>query len=186
MRALLINPKSPESFWTFGEVCKSLGRKVLTQPLGLITMAALLPREWDLRLIDCDAQEITAADWDWADMIMLGGMIVQRESLLALIKEAKARSKFVVAGGPYPTSLPDEVLEAGCDFLVRGEGERSVPAFLEALKNGKTKGVVENTESPTCTSPLSQDSILSILMITLLWESRPPVGVHLIASSATL
>src|SRR5208283_2133138 len=118
MRVLLINPKSPESFWTFREVCKSLGRKALTQPLGLITMAALLPGEWDLRLIDCNAREVTAADWDWAEMVMLSGMIVQRDSQFALIREAKARGKLVVAGGPYATSLPDQVLEAGSDFLV--------------------------------------------------------------------
>jgi radical SAM superfamily enzyme YgiQ (UPF0313 family) len=148
MRVLLINPKSPESFWTFREVCKSLGRKALTQPLGLITMAALLPAEWELRLIDCNAREVTGADWDWAEMVMLSGMIVQRSSQFALIREAKARGKLVVTGGPYATSLPEQVLEAGSDFLVKGEGESSIPVLLDALKKGQTAGVIENTEKP--------------------------------------
>ena len=148
MRALLINPKSPESFWTFREACKSQGRKALTQPLGLITVAALLPSEWDFRLVDCNAREVTGPDWDWAEMVMLTGMIVQRDSLLTLIQEAKQRDKLVVVGGPYSTSLPHEVLEAGCDFLVRGEGENSIPLFLEALEKGETKGVIENPDKP--------------------------------------
>ncbi|MBI4964400.1 MAG: B12-binding domain-containing radical SAM protein [Desulfomonile tiedjei] len=148
MRALLVNPKTPESFWTFPDACEFLGRKALTPPLGLITVAALLPEQWEFRLVDLVARGLTEDDWNWAEIVMISGMIVQRDSLLALVKEAKQRGKRIVVGGPYPTSLPNEALEAGCDFLVRGEGESAIPLFLEALEQGKTSGIVENQNKP--------------------------------------
>ncbi len=154
MRVLLINPESPDSFWTFRDACKFLGRRALNPPLSLMTVAALLPRQWKFRLVDLAARSLSNDDWDWADMVMLSGMIVQREGMLALIQEAKKRGKRVVAGGPYATSLPHEVLEAGCDFLVRGEGESAIPLFLKALDEGKTEGVIENPARPDmCDSP---------------------------------
>jgi radical SAM superfamily enzyme YgiQ (UPF0313 family) len=148
MRVLLVNPAAPESFWTFRKSCEFSGHKALNPPLGLVTVAALLPCEWDFRLVDLLAQNLSNDHWDWADTVMLSGMIIQRESLLALVQEAKQRGKRVVVGGPYPTSLPNEVLEAGCDFLVRGEGESAIPLFLKALEAGKTRGVIENSDKP--------------------------------------
>jgi len=163
MQVLLINPETPESFWTFRDVCEFEGRKAVTTPLGLITVAALLPSEWDVRLADLVARRLTEADWDWADMVMLSGMIVQRESLLALIKEAKLRGKTVVAGGPYPTSLPNEVLDAGCDFLVRGEGESAIPLFLAALEQGKKGGLIESPGRPDMSdSPTPRFDLLNL------------------------
>jgi len=150
MRVLLVNPASPESFWTFRNACEFLGRKTLNPPLSLVTVAALLPREWEFRLVDLAARTLCNDDWNWADMVMLSGMIVQRDGLLALVREAKQRGKPVVAGGPYATSLPNEVLEAGCDFVVRGEGEGegAIPLFLKALHEGKNKGVIEHQVKP--------------------------------------
>lgn len=148
MRVLLINPETPENFWTFRRCCEFVGRNALTQPLSLITVAALLPPKWEFRLVDCMVREVTDSDWDWANMVMFTGMLPQRESLLALIRKAKRKGKLVVAGGPYPTSLPHEVLEAGCDFLVRGEGENTIPLLLAALEEGKTTAVIESPETP--------------------------------------
>lgn len=162
MKVLLVNPETPESFWTFGETLDLVGRKALSPPLGLITVAGLLPGHWDFRLVDLAARRLTDADWDWADMVMFSAMIVQRESLLALIREAKARGKRVVVGGPYPTSLPNEPLEAGCDFLVRGEGESTVPLFLAALEQGKTSGLIESQSRPDMsTSPIPRFDLLN-------------------------
>ncbi|MBI5250045.1 MAG: B12-binding domain-containing radical SAM protein [Desulfomonile tiedjei] len=162
MRVLLINPETPESFWTFSNTRKFLGRKALIPPLGLITVAGLLPREWEFRLVDLAARKLTDDDWNWADMVMMSAMIVQRESLLALIKEGKQKGKLIVVGGPYPTSLPDEALEAGCDFLVRGEGESAIPILLEALEQGQTGGIIDSKTKPELSdSPIPRFDLLN-------------------------
>ena len=75
-------------------------------PLGLLTLAALLPGDWELRLADLNTRATPPGDWDWAELVMLSGMIVQRDGLLNLIREAKQRHKTVVVGGPYATSVP--------------------------------------------------------------------------------
>ncbi len=155
MRVLLINPEFPGSFWSLLESCKLLGRKTLMPPLGLLTLAALLPEDWELRLVDLNAQQLRADDWEWAELVMLSGMIVQREGLLHLIREAKQRRKTVVVGGPFATSVPQAILEAGADFLVRGEGENTIPRWLAAQQAGATHGVIEPDGQPDMTlSPL--------------------------------
>jgi radical SAM superfamily enzyme YgiQ (UPF0313 family) len=89
-------------------------------------------------------------------------MYIQREGLLALVREAKRRGKTVAVGGPHPTSLPEVALEAGSDFVVRGEGEITIPLLLEAMRNGKT-GVIENDERPDLTtSPIPRFDLLRL------------------------
>ena len=100
MRVLLINPEFPDSFWSLQESCKLLGRKTLMPPLGLLTLAALLPGDWELRLVDLNARRLRPDDWDWAELVMLSGMIVQREGLLDLIREAKAAAQNRGGGRP--------------------------------------------------------------------------------------
>jgi radical SAM superfamily enzyme YgiQ (UPF0313 family) len=93
---------------------------------------------------------------------MVSGMIVQKEGLLAVIREAKRRKKLVVAGGPYPTSLPDEVLSAGCSLLVKGEGENTIPLLLKALEEGKVNGVIESHDKPDMlASPIPRFDLLT-------------------------
>lgn len=152
MRVLLINPELAYSFWSFRETCRVFGKKALIPPLGLMTIAALLPEEWELRLVDMNVRQVSEEDWQWAELVMVSGMIAQRHSLQEVIREAKRRGKRVVAGGPYPTALPEEVLEAGCDFLVRGEGENTVPLLLSAWHSGQTHGVIEVQENPCMSS----------------------------------
>ena len=88
MRVLLIWPKFPKSFWSFERALQLAGRKALMAPLGLITVAGLLPDEWELRLCDRNPQRLPEEDWDWADLVMLSAMIVQNDDLTALIREA--------------------------------------------------------------------------------------------------
>ena len=131
--------------------------------ISLITVAALLPREWQLGLVDLNAESMTEQQWDWADLVMISGMIIHRPNLLALIREAKARGKTVVVGGPYATSLPEEVLEAGADFVVRGEGENTIPLFLEALAQGRRGGVFEcNARPDLAASPIPRFDLLNL------------------------
>jgi radical SAM superfamily enzyme YgiQ (UPF0313 family) len=162
MRALLVCPEFPFPFWSFKKSCRLRGNKTVNPPLGLITVAALLPAEWEMRLADLNTRSLTEEDWQWADLVLISAMYIQREGLLALVREAKSRGKTVVAGGPHPTSLPEAVLEAGCDFVVRGEGENTVPLLLEAMRHGRT-GIIENDEKPDLTiSPIPRFDLLRL------------------------
>ena len=162
MRALLVCPEFPLSFWSFQKSCRLRGSKTVNPPLGLVTVAALLPSSWEMRLVDLNTGSLTEEDWQWADLVLISAMYIQRAGLLALVKEAKLRGKTVVAGGPHPTSLPEAVLEAGCDFVVRGEGENTIPLLLEAMRVGKT-GIIENKEKPDLTtSPIPRFDLLRL------------------------
>lgn len=109
-------------------------------PLGLLTVAALLPGDWECRLVDRNVRPVAAEDWGWADIVLVSGMLAQKADLLRIIGEARAHGRPVVVGGPYATALPEEVKAAGADFLVLDEAESSLPGFLEALRAGATQG----------------------------------------------
>lgn len=140
MRVLLVAPKFPISFYSLVELLPGLGCKTTSPPLGLLTVAALLPREWELRLVDENVRPLAQADYDFADTVWVGAMLPQRESALALVRAAKARGKHVVGGGPLTGALAQEMIEAGCDVLVGGEAENQVLALLEAVA-ARTSGV---------------------------------------------
>ncbi len=163
MRALLINPEFPKFYWSMPELCRIHGCKSSTAPLGLITVAALLPAHWDLRLVDVNTRALKPDDWEWAEVVLFSAMAVQRVSLLELIREAKARGKTVVAGGPYPSIIPEEVTAAGCDFLVRGEAELLIPDLLRDLAQGKTGVTYEAKEKPDLSaSPIPRFDLLRL------------------------
>jgi radical SAM superfamily enzyme YgiQ (UPF0313 family) len=163
MRVLLLNPEKPETFWNLKHICQFTGSKSLAPPLGLITVAALLPRQWDCRLVDLNTGPVTEEDWRWADLVMVSGMLIQQDGLLRLVREAKARGKTVAAGGPYPTSVPQKVLEAGADVLVRGEAEEIMPLFLSALAKNQPPRVIEEDGKPDITkSPIPRFDLLNL------------------------
>lgn len=141
MRALLLYPRFPRTLWSYENILALIGRKVLLPPLSLPTVAALLPQNWEFRLVDRNVRPVTEAEWEWAEIVLLTAMIVQREDFAALIAEARRRGKPVVVGGPYATSVPEDALAAGADFLVLDEGEVTIPLFLEALASGQRAGV---------------------------------------------
>ncbi len=140
MRVLLLNPIFPKSFWSFDKTLELIGRKVTIPPLGIITVAAILPQAWEFRLVDRNIHSEADADWDWADLVIISGMIVQKTDMLHLFAEAKRRGKLVAAGGPYVTSVPEAAREAGVNFLVLDEGEITLPMLVEALERGETSG----------------------------------------------
>lgn len=139
---LLLYPVLPRSFWSFQEVLRATGRKSLIPPLGLLTIASLLPDDWTPRLVDLNVRPLTEDDWNFADIVMISAMLVQRDGVFACAAEAKKRGKLVVAGGPYPTSACQEVLDAGCDFVIAGEGEQAIPLLLDAIAQGQPGGVI--------------------------------------------
>src|SRR5436305_1551221 len=122
MRVLLIYPKFPPSFFSFEGVLELVNRTALSPPLGLITVAALLPADWEFQMVDCNIRRITEKEWDWAEMVMISGMTVQRTDFVSKIQEARLRGKPVVVGGPLATSIPKVAAEAGAEFLVLDEG----------------------------------------------------------------
>ena len=148
MRTLLINPQMPYAFWSMESTCQLTGAKSLAPPLGLLTVAALLPNTWELRLIDLTARNLSESDWQWADLVMIGSMLIQRSGCLELVQEAKKRGKTVIVGGPYPTILPAEILEAGADILVQGEAESQIPSILEAITAKATGVILKPEERP--------------------------------------
>jgi radical SAM superfamily enzyme YgiQ (UPF0313 family) len=147
MRALLLYPEfSALGFWNYKTVCQLMGAKYPASPLGMITMAALLPAEWELRLLDLNTASLTDADIDWADLVFIGGMLPQQPRFLRLIERVHSRGKKVVAGGPDPTSQPEVYRSA--DYLVLGEAECSLPLFLADLVRGAPGGTYTCAEKP--------------------------------------
>ena len=106
-RVLMIYPKFvPNSFWNYAEACELVGAKYPTAPLGLITVAAMLPKHWDIRLVNRNTEALTDADLDWADLVMIGGMLNQQPDAIYLIDLAHLRGKPVCVGGPDVSSSP--------------------------------------------------------------------------------
>ena len=100
-RVLLIYPRFvSETFWNFAEACELMGARYPAAPLGLITVAAMLPSHWEVRLVDRNTEDLTEADLGWADMVMTGGMLPQQADTLALIELCRRRNRPVVVGGP--------------------------------------------------------------------------------------
>lgn len=163
MRALLIYPVFPPTFWSYNKILELVNRKVLLPPLGLITVAAILPQTWEFKLVDRNIRTVTEAEWDWAELVILSGMIVQKQDLLAQIHEAKQRGKLVAVGGPYPTSVPEDIENSGADFLILDEGEITLPMFVEAIERGETKGTFRTTEKPAVTeTPVPRYDLLEL------------------------
>lgn len=164
MRVLLLYPRFPKSFWSFDKTLELVGRKALLPPLGILTVAALLPQEWEYRLVDRNVKPETAADWDWAELVIVSGMIVQKDDLLYSIREAKRHGKLVAVGGPYVTSVPDAAREAGADFLVLDEGEITLPMLVEAIARGETSGTLTSKgDKPAVTeTPVPRFDLLDL------------------------
>ncbi len=149
MRALLINPKFPESHWDLRHALPILGVRYWQPPLPLLTVAALLPGHWSLRLIDENVEEVTDDDLLGVDVVMLTGMIVQRGALWKLLERCRALGRPSVAGGPYVTSTPETV---PADHLVLGEGEDIIPQLAWDLEAGKAEARYVETSNPSISS----------------------------------
>ena len=130
---------SEYSFWNYREVCELAGAHYPAAPLGLLTVAALLPGHWTYRLVDENVGPLLDEHILWADLVCTGGMLPQQKSMLGLIGRVHALGRPIAVGGPDPTSQPD--LYAAADYRVLGEGEITIPLFLEDFRNGATGGL---------------------------------------------
>lgn len=162
-RALLIYPKFPVSFWTMPYLCRLKGCSYPVPPLGLLTVAALLPPSWRLRLVDENVRRLMENDWEQADIVLISAMITQWPTLQECIRQAKGRGKIVVVGGPLASSRPEQIMAAGADFVVRGEAENTLPAFLAAFESGCDQGVLETADKPDMSiSPIPRYDLINI------------------------
>ncbi len=138
-KCLLVQTRfSAFSFWNYQDVCDMVGAKYPAAPLGLLTVAALFPQHWTFRLIDENVEPLLDEHFLWADIVCTGGMLPQQDSMLAFIQRAHQLARPVVVGGPDPSSQPELYKDA--DFQVLGEGEITIPMFLDDLEKGATKG----------------------------------------------
>jgi len=143
MKILLLYPKFPKTFWGFQYALPFIGKKAVFPPLGLLTVAALLPsQEWDKKLIDLNVQKLNAKDIQEADLIFVSAMIIQKESVREIISQAKKFKKRIVAGGPLFTTGFEEFLD-DIDYFVLGEAEATLPLFLEDFKKGNLRKVYQ-------------------------------------------
>jgi radical SAM superfamily enzyme YgiQ (UPF0313 family) len=144
MNILLVYPKFPDTFWSFKHALKFVHKKSSSPPLGLLTVAAMLPATWEKRLVDVNIQDLHTSDLDWADMVLISAMTVQRESTHELIALAREAGKVIVAGGPLFTAEPEAFPEV--DHLILNEAEITLPLFLSDLGRGKPGRVYQTDE----------------------------------------
>lgn len=144
MNALLVYPEYPDTFWSFKHALKFIAKRAVYPPLGLLTVAAMLPDDWEPRLVDMNVEPLRDEDLQWADVILISAMVVQTTSVRDVIARGKAFGKRIIAGGPLFTSLPDEF--ADVDFLVLNEAEVTLPRFLHDFGLGQARHCYASTE----------------------------------------
>ena len=144
MRTLLVYPEMPDTFYSFKHLTKVVGKKASFPPLGLLTVAAMLPKEWELKLIDTNVDKLKDDDIKWADMIFLSAMNTQAKNTFEIIKKCKLLGATIVAGGPLFTHEYDRFEEI--DHFVLNEAEITLPLFLKDLENNAAKRIYTTNE----------------------------------------
>jgi len=144
MNVLLVYPQFPDTFWSFKHALKFIRKKANLPPLGLLTLAAMLPEEWSKRLVDVNVTKLTEEDLAWADCVFISAMVVQRESARQTIARCKEAGLKIVAGGPLFTSEYEKFEDV--DHFVLNEAELTLPPFIADLEMGRAKRVYETSE----------------------------------------
>ena len=164
MRTLFIYPEFPKTFWSYEKILELVNRKVLLPPLGMVTVAALLPQDWEMKLVDRNVRDVTEEEWNWAEMVIISGMIVQKDDMAVQIGNAKQRGLPVAIGGPFASSTPDAPELDQADFKILDEGEITLPMFLEALERGDTSGrfTAEGDKPDVTVTPIPRFDLLEL------------------------
>ncbi len=161
MNVLLIYPEFPETFWSFKHALKFLGKRAAQPPLGLMTVAALVPRGWKKRLVDTNVERLRDRDLKWADVAFVSGMHIQLESLLDIVERCRALGLRTVVGGPIASSVPAAELKA--DHVVIGEAESLIGELARELEAGTARVVYQAAERPEmAASPLPDLSLIKM------------------------
>jgi radical SAM superfamily enzyme YgiQ (UPF0313 family) len=146
MKVLLINPEFPDTYWSFRHALPFEGKRSTFPPLGLLTVSALLPDNWERRLVDLNVQPLKDSDIEWADIVFATAMLVQKDSLRDAVKRCKLQGKTVVLGGPYVTTTIEDLPDA--DHIFIGEAEITLPQFVKDLAAGAAKRYYQSDERP--------------------------------------
>jgi radical SAM superfamily enzyme YgiQ (UPF0313 family) len=146
VKILFVYPEFPDTFWSFKHALKFIRKKAGAPPLGLLTVAAMLPFEWEKRLIDLNVMDLKDEDLKWADYVFISAMVVQRESARAVIHRCKSGSVKVVAGGPLFTMEYEKF--ADVDHFVLNEAEETLMPFLQDLAQGQARRVYSSDKFP--------------------------------------
>ena len=161
MKALLVYPSIPDTFWSFKHILKFIRKRAAHVPLGLLTVGAMMPQDWELRLIDMNVEALTDEWIRWADMVFIGAMVVQKESVREVVGRCRSMGKTTVAGGPLFTSCAEDYSEI--DHLVLNEAEITLPLFLKDLEAGNPRRIYTTEEKPDITTtPLPKWDLINM------------------------
>ena len=161
MKILLVYPQYPDTFWSFKHALKFVSKKAPFPPLGLLTVAAMLPSEWEKRLVDMNVTSLTDENIKWADYVFISAMAVQRRSVETVIAQCGKLGTKLVAGGPLFTTGYEEF--DGVDHFVLDEGEVTLPPFLEDLERGCAQRIYTSSERPDITkTPIPLWSLINM------------------------
>lgn len=159
--ALLIYPEHPPTYWGMTTTLEIIGKKAMFPPLGLLTIAAMFPPDYDLRLVDLNVTALRDEDLVWADIAFTSTMIVQRVSLQLVINQCNRAGVPVVAGGPHPTTFHGEI--EGVDHFVLDEIEETFPQFFQDLAQGTAKAMYRELRKPDITqTPLPRFDLIDM------------------------
>lgn len=154
MKVLLVNPEFPDTYWSFRHALPFERKRCAFPPLGLLTVSALLPKAWERRLVDLNVRALKSSAIEWADIIFVTGMLVQKESVHEVVRRCKELGKRVVLGGPYVTTTIEDL--PAVDHIFLGEAETTLPQFIEDLERGTAKRTYQAAERPPlATTPVA-------------------------------
>lgn len=161
MKILLVYPHYPDTFWSFKHALRFISKKAAVPPLGLLTVAAMLPESWEKKLVDMNVSTLSIHDINWADYVLISAMYIQKESVDKVIKECKRQKKKIIAGGPLFTQEYDNYPQI--DHFILNEAEITLPPFLKALDEGLNPERIYTTEeyADLSLSPVPDYSLLS-------------------------
>ena len=146
MKILLVYPEFPETYWSFRHALSFEGKRSAFPPLGLLTISAMLPETWERRLVDMNIRPLKPADIEWADLVFVSAMLVQKDSMGRVVELCQAHGTRVVIGGPYVTTSSGDWPQA--DHLFLGEAETTLPEFVRDLERGEAKRIYQAAERP--------------------------------------
>ena len=181
--ALLVYPRFPLSYWGYQYALELTGKRSAMPPLGLLTVAAMFPAHYRLRLVDLNVAQLTDEDLDWADLVLTSTMVVQQRSLREVIARCNRRGKPVGVGGPHPTSFT--LRDPGRRLLPARRGRRDLPALPRRLGGGASQRVYRPEAKPRSPRRRCRASISSTSAPTPRWRSSSRAAAPSIASSAT-
>jgi radical SAM superfamily enzyme YgiQ (UPF0313 family) len=146
MKALLISPSIPDTFWSFKHILKFISKKAAHVPLGLLTVASMMPEEWELKLVDMNVENLSDEQLKWADMVFIGAMVIQKESVQEVVARCVKLGKKTVAGGPLFASAAKDYEDI--DHFVLNEAEITFPMFMEDFEAGSLRRTYDSAEKP--------------------------------------